>query len=117
MNYLRQKLVLFLTWEARQALERLDKNSAAALQLECLDIDAIIKNDIPLICETASLREITTILALAARFKSNSKDKEGVKDRIKKIASDIIGRIEEKPSGLKIPPSCLNLLFNLWDLS
>ena len=104
----------FLTEKAHQGLGKLDKNSPMARELSGLDIENVLKEDVRVICESLSLGEITTLMSLGTQLKlAGGKDREAVKDKIKKIGRDVIGRIEKQSVNLQTPSSCLDLLFDL----
>lgn len=112
MQYLREKLASLLNKAARDGIKELDKDSDLAIQLKSLDIDAVLENDIKLLCEKISFFELTRILALMAQLKVNSKDNQVAKKKLKDIARDIMCRIEKQSAGFKTPASCRDLLFN-----
>jgi len=107
-------MALFLTDLARKGIKALDSDSPCAKKLEKNDIENILKDDITRICEAASFTEITGILSLASRLQIASEEKkETIKKELKKIAEEIVVRVEGKSGKLKTPESCRHLLLNL----
>lgn len=113
MSLLRQCMATLLTESAHDALAVLDKNSQAARDLSALDVETALKEDVEKICGAISFGEAGKVISLAAQLKARVGDRQRVKDQIKKIASDVIERIERSSGNLKIPASCRDMLFKL----
>ena len=110
---LKQQLVSFLSEAARAGISKLDKNSPFVRALDGLDVDTTLREDIHQICEAMSFAEMVKVLSLVAAIKLGRQDTQRPKADIKKIAKVIEERIEKKRGGLKTPPSCRELLFDL----
>ncbi|MBF0531986.1 MAG: hypothetical protein HQL23_02695 [Candidatus Omnitrophica bacterium] len=113
MNPLRGKLAVFLTGAAYKGIGQLDQKSPLAKELKKFDFDAVLKDDIAKICDKISFFEMTKVMALAAQVDLRLADQEKQKSEIKKIAHDVIERIERESGKLRVPQACLEMLFNL----
>ena len=115
MNPVRRKLSSFLIETAHNGINALEPESVCAKELsEIKDVDSVIAEEIERICEAATLAEITRILFLTARLNKTSGQKEEViKNDIKKIAGEVITRVEDKSGPLKLPQSCLHTLLDI----
>ena len=114
MNPLRQKMALFLTDAARKGLKSLDPKSQCAKILRKSDFENILREDVNRICEATSFIEITKTISLTAQLQRASEEKrKAIKDELKKIAEDVVKRIEKKSGKLKMPKPCRHLLLNL----
>ncbi|MBF0521944.1 MAG: hypothetical protein HQL24_02690 [Candidatus Omnitrophica bacterium] len=112
MNPLRAQLATVLISSAYKGIEHLDKNSPLVRELKGLDVDKILKEDIQKICNEVSFSEMTRILALIAKLKLG-REEESLKAEMKKIAKNLITRIERGSGKLQTPASCREMLFNL----
>ena len=114
MDSLRQKMASFLIDAARKGIKALEPESECAKALEKIDIENALKEDINRICEAASFIEIAKITSLILRLETASeKNKEAIKDEIKRIAEDLVARVERDSGELKTPQPCRHLLLNL----
>ena len=114
MNPLKGKLAQFLTEKAKKGLGAIGSSTPCAKALKKVDIDSVLREDIGQICNVVSFGEMTKIFSLAAQYRvASPEQKKVIKQDIKKIAEEIIGRVESKTGRLKIPKACRHLLFNL----
>ena len=114
MAFLRQKMASFLTDAALRGMKALDANSSCAKALKKIDVENVLNEDINRICEAMSLAEIAKILSLAVKLKTSSQETSGaIKSDIKKIAEEVVTRLERKSGRLKIPEPCRHILLNL----
>ncbi|MEI6437178.1 MAG: hypothetical protein WCO69_00335 [Candidatus Omnitrophota bacterium] len=109
---MKHQLEGFLTVAARSGLKQIDKKSPLAKELKGLDVEALLTNDIHLICEAVTFPEMMKIMALVAKVKVDPDHAVKSKEDIKGMARAVVARIE-KTGKLKTPPSCRELLFNL----
>lgn len=115
MNPVRRRLSAFLIETARKGINSLESQSECAKELSNIeDLDAIIAETAETICRAATSVELSKILFLAARLRAASGQKrEAIKNNIKKIAEDIITRVEAKSGPLKLPQSCRLILLDV----
>ena len=114
MAFLKKKMVSFLTETALKGIRALDTDSPCAEALKKFDVEDILREDIDRICEAMSFGEMTKILSLAVKLKTPSQEgREIIKSDIKKIAEEIIARVESRSGKLKIPEPCRHLLLDL----
>lgn len=111
---LRQKIASFLTDSARKGIEMLDSECACAKTLEKIDVENSLREDINRICQAASFTEITRVLTLVTRLRMASREKkEAIKSEFKKIAEEVVARVEKESGKLKMPQTCRHLLLEL----
>ena len=93
----------------------LEPQSQCAKELaEIENVDTIIVEEIEKICNTATLAEITKVLYLMTRTKRTSgPKKETIKSNLKKIAKELVGRVEAESGRLRLPELCRHLLWEL----
>lgn len=114
MNPLQRKLAQFLTQKAHKGIQELSPHSSCVKLLKKSAAENILSEDIHKICAVATFGEITKIFSLAAQLKLTSEEKrEAIKGTIKKIAENVVGRVECKTGKLKTPKSCRHLLLHL----
>ena len=114
MDPIRNKIAEIIRHNARNALVHLDPKSDVAKALKKADVEAILNEDIPRICEAISFLEMTRALALAAQLKSPDRGQiESAKQEIKKIAQAAASKAEAKGGKLIIPDCCRDVLFAL----
>ena len=114
MAFLRKKMASFLTDAALRGVKALEPGSPCAAALKRLDVENILREDIDRICEAISLAEITKVLSLAVKLKASSQEgSRAIKSDIKKIAEEVVARLESKSGKLKIPEPCRHLLLDL----
>ena len=115
MNPVRRKLSSFLAEAAHKGIKALEPQSPCAKELNGIeDVDAIIAEEIEKICNAASLAEITKILFLTRRMKKTSGQKrEAIKSQLKKIAEQVVTRVESESGPLRLPETCRHLLLSL----
>lgn len=104
-----------LTEAASKAIMALDPQSPCAEELSKIhDVDRVITEEIEKICAAATLAEITKILLLGARLKRTSgQKKESIKSNLKRIAEQLVTRVETDSGPLRLPKTCRHLLSNL----
>ena len=113
IELLRAQVVSLITKSAQAGLEKLDKNSALAHQLKDVDVKALLEDCVRKICNEMSYFEMGRIAALAAEIKCGFPDKKRTKEEIKKIAKEVVGRVEKRSGDLEIPFELRDLLFSL----
>ena len=115
MNPIERKLSSLLTEVARKEIEVLDPESPCAKELSKIhDVDRVITEEIEKISNAATLAEITKILLLAARLKKRpGQKKESAKSELKRIAEQLVTRVETESGPLRLPATCCHLLSNL----
>jgi len=104
-----------LTNAASNGIKALDPQSQCAKELGKIhDVDRVIKKEIEKICSAATLAEITKILLLVARLKKTSgQKKESIKSNLKRIAEQLVTRVETESGPLRLPKTCRHLLLEL----
>jgi len=115
MNPIRRKMASFLNEAAHKEIEALDPDSPYAKELNQIgDVDTVIAEEIEKICNIATLGEITKTLLLVRRLKTASlREKEAVESKLRKIAEELVRRVETESGGLRIPNACRHLLLYL----
>jgi len=115
MDPIKQKLSSLLTEAAREDIKALDPQSPCAKQLSQIEnIDAVIAEEIENICNAATLTEITKILFLTRRIKKASgQRREAMKSQLKKIAEQVVTKVESQSGPLSLPETCRHLLLSL----
>lgn len=113
MNLLRSQIAALITKSAQAGLKKLDKNSALACKLKGMDIDTLLKDSVNKLCDEMYSVEMVKFMSLVAQLKSGFGDQERIKEDTKKIAKDIVKRIEQKTGNLNIPSDIRDLILNL----
>jgi len=115
MNPIRRKMASFLTEAAHKEIEALSPDSPYAKELhEIGDVDNVIAEEIEKICNIATLGEITKAFLLVRRLKTASlQEKEAIESELRKIAEELVRRVETESGGLRIPNACRHLLLYL----
>jgi len=115
MEPIRKKLSSLLIEAAHKDIKALDPQSPCAKQLSQIEnVDTIIAEEIERICNAATLTEITKILFLTRRTKKTSGQKrEAIKSQLKKIAEQVVTRVESESGPLRLPETCRHLLLSL----
>jgi hypothetical protein len=105
----------FLTEAARKEIEALSPDSPHAKELyEIDDFDTVIAEEIQKICNIATLGEITKAFLLVRRLKMVSlQEKEAIESELRKIAEELVRRVETESGRLRIPNACRHLLLYL----
>ncbi len=113
MNPIRRKLVSLMTEVLQQKIEALQPGSPQAQELSTIDLDKHIKQDIEKVCNSATMTEIMRILFLGGKLrKAIGQERETIKSDLKVIADLLIARLQRKSITLKLPKSCLDMLFD-----
>jgi hypothetical protein len=112
MDPIRRKMASFLTEAAHKEIEALGPDSPYAKELhEIGDVDTVIAEEIEKICNIATLGEITKAFLLVRRLKIASlQEKEAIESELRKIAEDLVRRVETESGRLRIPNACRHLL-------
>lgn len=115
MNPIERKLSSLLTKAASNRIKALGSQSPCAKELSKIhDVDRVITEEIEKISNAAKLAEITRILLLAARLKKRpGQKKESAKSELKRIAEQLVTRVETESGPLRLPATCRHLLSNL----
>ena len=111
MNPVKQKMISFLTEAARNQIEALGSDSPYTKELNKIEGEDVIRKEIKLICEAATLAEMTKIIFFASRIKKASEhQKEVIKNNLKKIAEKLLSRVETKSGPLRLPKFIFRVL-------
>jgi hypothetical protein len=114
MNILKYKMAEVLTDAAKKGLKLLDKGSPCAKALKRIDFDKALKEDIGRICDKTSFIEASRLLSLYSRLHMTKGDEdETLKNDLKRVAEDLVERVEKESGRLNIPKQCRQLLLNL----
>jgi len=115
MDPIRKRMSSLLTKAASNEIKALDPQSPCAKELSKIhDIDRVITEEIEKICNAASLAETTKILLLSVRLrKTSGQKKEAIKSNLKRIAEQLVTRVEAESGPLSLPTTCRHLLLNL----
>ncbi len=113
MNPIRRKLVSLMTEVLQQKIEVLEPGSPQAQELSTIDLDKYIKQDIETVCNSATMAEIMRILFLGGKLrKAIGQERETINNDLKVIADVLIARLQSKSVALRLPKSCLDMLFD-----
>ncbi len=113
MNPIRRKLVSLMTEALQQKIEALEPGSPQAQELSTIDLDKYIKQDIEKVCNSATMAEMMRILFLGGKLrKAIGQERDTIKSDLKVIADLLIARLQRKSITLKLPKSCLDMLFD-----
>ena len=115
MNPIRRKMASFLTEAAHKEIEALSPDAPYAKELhEIEDVDTVIAEEIEKICNIATLGEITKAFLLVRRLKIASlQEKEAIESELRKIAEELVRRVETESGRLRVPNACRHLLLYL----
>jgi len=100
---------------AHDASARLDPDSACAKELSTIEnAEQVVDEEIAKICQAATYAEITKILLLGKSLnKSSGREKEAIRNDLKKVADALLARVQAQSGPLRLPRGCLDLLFDL----
>ena len=113
MNPIRRKLVSLMTEVLQQKIKALEPASPQEQELSTIDLDKYIKQDIENICNSATMPEIMRILFLGGNLRNaTGQERETINNDLKKIADLLIARLQSKSVTLRLPKSCLDMLFD-----
>ena len=112
MNPIRRKMSSFLTEAAYKEIEALNPESPPAEELSKIEeLDNIVKGEIEKICGAATLAEITRILLLVRQLnKASGQKEEAIKSDLKRIAEQLVRRVETESGPLRLSKTCRHLL-------
>ena len=115
MDPIRRKLSSFLNEAAHKGIKAFEPHSPCAEELNAIeDVDAVIAKEIEKICAVAALAEITKVLFLTRQIKKTSgQKKEAIKNELKKIAEQMVARVESQSGPLSLPETCRHLILQL----
>ena len=114
MNLLQQKLYDFLFATAKKSIATLPAGSPYIKAITKIDVDSILKDDLTRICKEVSWGEIGKILSIGAFMNmAEGEKRSAMKSDIKKVAQDIVARVERKSGKLRTPDKFRKLLLNI----
>lgn len=114
MNLIRRKMSSFLTEAAYKEIEALGPESPSAEELSKIEVDDIIAEEIEKICNAATLAEITRTLLLVRQLnKASGQKEEAIKSDLRRIAEQLVRRVETESGPLRLPGTCRHLLLDL----
>ena len=113
MNPIKQKMISLLTEAAVREIEAVDPQSSYARELGEIEVDDVVE-EIQKICNAATLAETTRVLLLLTRLKKASgQEREAIKSDLKRIAEQLVTRVEKESGQLRLPKTCRRLLLDL----
>ncbi len=113
MNPIRRKLISLMTEVLQQKIEALEPGSRQAGELGTIDVDKHIKHDVEKFCNIATMAEVMKIIFLGGKLrKAIGQERETIKSDLKVIANVLLARLESESVTLRLPRSCLDMLFD-----
>ncbi|MHC4104126.1 MAG: hypothetical protein ACYSR9_04240 [Planctomycetota bacterium] len=115
MNPIRRKMASFLTEAAHKEIEALDMDCPCAKEMSKLDdVDNTIAEEVNKLCDAATLREISKTVLLVGRLKKASlQEKEAIESELRKIAEELVRRVEAKSGPSRLRETCRGLLLDI----